>query len=77
MGSRKCRVWAPLGGFTLGKCAASKSLTPNSELRLLVAVRRTALAEGGVALSLRLVDGLLDERAERTRAGRHRDPSPS
>ncbi|BCO41215.1 hypothetical protein MINTM001_23540 [Mycobacterium paraintracellulare] len=35
----------------------------DSELRLLAAVRRTVLADGGTAPSLRLIDQLLDERA--------------
>ncbi|WP_396913227.1 hypothetical protein [Mycolicibacterium sp.] len=34
----------------------------DSELRLLVAVRRAVIAEGGTAPSLDLIDGLLDER---------------
>ncbi|MGV0648757.1 hypothetical protein ABVK35_10235 [Mycobacterium kansasii] len=34
----------------------------DSELRLLVAVRRVTLAEGGTAPSLDLIDRLLDER---------------
>ncbi|MGV0045515.1 hypothetical protein ACRU13_12235 [Mycobacterium colombiense] len=35
----------------------------DSELRLLAAVRRTVIADGGTAPSLRLIDQLLDERA--------------
>jgi hypothetical protein len=35
----------------------------DSELRLLVAVRRAMLDEDGHAPSLHLIDGLLDERA--------------
>ncbi|MDP7727623.1 hypothetical protein [Mycobacterium sp. TY813] len=34
----------------------------DSELRLLAAVRRAVIAEGGSAPSLDLIDGLLDER---------------
>lgn len=38
----------------------------DSELRLLVAVRRAAVEEGGTAPSLHLIDGLLDERGAAT-----------
>ncbi|MGV7518133.1 hypothetical protein PJM49_26440 [Mycobacterium kansasii] len=34
----------------------------DSELRLLVAVRRAAVEDGGTAPGLHLIDGLLDER---------------
>lgn len=34
----------------------------DSELRLLVAVRRAVVADGGTAPSLHIIDGLLDER---------------
>ncbi|WP_165800784.1 hypothetical protein [Mycobacterium kansasii] len=41
----------------------------DSELRLLVAVRRAVVAEGGTAPSLDLINGLLDERRAVTGCG--------
>lgn len=46
----------------------------DSELRLLVAVRRAAVEDGGTAPSLHLIDGLLDERRAVNDSG---DSSPS